>query len=727
MNTKYLTTTVVGLALMAASSADAQAPADKPQEQDAAQATQLEDIIITAQKRETNLQDTPGAIAALGAEAIAKLGVNDVTGLRGLVPNVSIGEPRLASSSIIAIRGIAGQDGGVGQDEPVALYLDGVYLARPQGQLFALTDIARIEVLKGPQGTLYGRNSTAGAINIVTSKPRSEFGGLFEAGLGNYGATHARGSIEGALASRLSARLSGSYSNFDGDLKNTFTGGRERSNEEWLGRFVARYDLSDAGGPSIDLSADYGEATSSGSAMKNLTINGGRYGDPDRVAFDLPDRGMTRATGGANVTVEQAFSNGLKLTSITGYRYLDLDVRYDADGTNIADFQNAIAAGRISPAAAALRDSSSYQYFHSNAYSQELRLAGRTDSLKWIVGAYAYDETTDFRFTVNLLAQSLNRLSSDTIATAGSTSYATYGHLEWTLNDQFELQGGLRYSYERKTMDRNIVTGAPPAATVESLSKSWDDITGDITLNYRPVDGVLAYVTFAQGFKSGGFNASQALSPAFNPERVTSYEAGLKTDLFDRRARLNIAAFHMKYTDLQVRFASGIGQTTIQNAAEATINGVEIDTQARVGSDLTVSLNGAYQEAKYDKYQLGALDLSGNYLNQAPRWSMRAALDYNRPIADAGDLSVHAGYSWQSREFYRAQNDPISSNPGYENLEGRIGFSPSAFDGVAIEIWGKNLTDDRYVGGVIPLASDLVFIGSINRGRTYGFDIRYRF
>lgn len=730
---RFIVTTSLGAAMFAGTSAYAQsAPsaATPPPPQDRTTSTptdQLDDIVVVAKKRETNLQDTSGAITAFSGDAVTKLGIADVSGLKGLVPNVSIGEPRLTANSIISIRGIAGQDGGIGQDEPVAVYLDGVYLGRPQGQFFSLVDIERIEVLKGPQGTLYGRNSTAGAISIITRKPSSQFGGTLEAGTGNFGYYHARGAVEGGIAPRLSARLSFNYSNFGGDLTNTLTGKRERASEEGLVRLVTRYDASATGGPTIDLSADYGRTTAD-TVLKNLTVNGGSYGDPDTVSLDLPGRKLHRDVGGVGLTIGQKLSDAVSLTSVTGYRHLDFNVRYDADATDAATFLSAVALGRIPAPLAILRDSASFQAVRSDAYSEELRLAGDAGALKWMVGAFAYDEKSDFDFQVNFLAQSANILSSSTSASNTSTSFAGFTHLEWKLSDLFELEGGLRYSYERKRMRRAIVATSPaPSSTVEDLSKSWGNVTGDLTLNIRPTTGVLGYITVAQGFKSGGFNATQAGSPAFNPEKVVSYEAGIKTDFLDRRARLNLSVFHMNYDDLQVRFAAGIGQITIQNAAKATIDGVEFEALGRAAPGLTLGFTGAYLNARYDRYTLGAVDFSGNRLNQAPRWSLRGSADYDTALGRAGQLSLHAGYSWQSREYYRAQNDLLNSNPGYENLEARVGFSPSGIKGATIEVWGKNLTDDRYVGAVVPLANDLVFIGSINRGRTYGVDFRFKF
>ena len=727
-----LLTASLGAAVLSTTAASAQTAASSPASlptdvTTAVRNDQLEDIVVVARKRETNLQDTSGSIAAFSSDAITKLGITDISGLKGLVPNVSIGEPRLTANSIIAIRGIAGQDGGIGQDEPVAVYLDGVYLGQPQGQFFSLVDIERIEVLKGPQGTLYGRNSTAGAINIITRKPSSQFGGTLEAGTGNFGYYHARGAVEGGIAPRISARLSFNYSNFGGDLTNTLTGRRERASEEGLVRLVTRYDGASLGGPTIDLSADYGRTTAQ-TVLKNLTVNGGSYGDPDTVSLDLPGRRLRREIGGAGLTIQQKLSDGVTLTSVSGYRHLDLNVRYDADATDTATFLRAISLGLLPAPFAILRDSASVQHVRSDAFSEELRVSGDTGRLKWMVGGFAYDEKSEFDFRVNFLAQSLNLLSNSTSAGNRSTSLAGFTHLEWAFADRFELEGGLRYSYERKAMHRAIVAAAPvPSSTVEDLAKSWGNVTGDVTLNFRPMSGILGYLTVAQGFKSGGFNATQAGSPAFNPERVVSYEAGVKTDFLDRRARLNVSVFHMNYDDLQVRFAAGIGQITIQNAAKATIDGVELEALGRVAPGLTLGFSGAYLDARYDRYSLGALDLSGNRLNQAPRWSLRASADYETALGRAGQLDVHAGYSWQSREYYRAQNDLLNSNPGYENLEARIGFSPSRIAGATIELWGKNLTDDRYVGAVVPLANDLVFIGSINRGRSYGVDLRFKF
>lgn len=683
----------------------------------------LDQITVVAKKRATNLQDTSGAITALAGGSLEQMGVADLSDIAIAVPSMSIGEPRLSSTQIISIRGIAGQDGGVAQDEPVGVYLDGVYLGRPQGQFFSLVDIERIEVLKGPQGTLYGRNSTAGAINIITRKPAGDFAGMVEGSIGNFDQYKVRGSLEGGLSDGLSARATFSYTDFGGDLKNTFTGKDERGSREGMARLVFSYDGA-SDGTTVDLSMDYGwEKTDT--VLKNMTIYGNVYDDPDTVDPDLPGRERNRDSGGAGLTIETPLTDSLTLTSVTGYRKLDLDVLYDADATNIARFLQGVDDGYIPGAVAILRDSASYQEVVSSQYSEELRLSYQSDRFNWLAGFFAFHEKAHRQFDVTLLMQSAQIISSQSYGQNKATSFAGFTHGSYRISDMFELEAGLRYSYERKKLHRVIYSGG--VTSDESLKDSWNDVTGNITLNVRPTEDVLAYATFAQGFKSGGFNETQRNSLSFDPEKVDSFEIGLKTDLMDGRARVNLSAFRMSYDDLQVRFVSGIGQISIQNAAEATIKGVELDTMAKLTPDLTATFSGSYLDATYDTYVLGANDFSGNRLNQAPEWSIRAALDYRREIAGAGELRAYLSYAWQDDEYYRAENDLINANTGHETLDARLGFSPEDVPGLSVELWGRNLTDDRYVGATVPLANDLIFLGSINRGRSYGLDLRYAF
>ncbi len=683
---------------------------------------ELEEVIVVAKKRETALQTTSGAISALGAEALEKQGVRSIADLKSVVPNVSIGEARLAANNIVAIRGISGQDGG--QDEPVGIYLDGVYLSRPQSHFFALVDIERIEVLKGPQGTLYGRNSTAGAINIITRKPGQTTEGMAFGSVANFDTYQVKGSIEGGLTPTLSGRLSFNYADFGGDLRNTLTGAHERQAQDGFVRGVLRYEADDR--PTVDLSVDYARAEGA-TALKNMSVEGGNYGDPETVALDLPVRGYNREAGGFGLTITQALGD-LELVSVTGYRKLDFDVVYDADASNIAAFQAAIARGLVPASAAILRDSRSFQAIASDQFSQELRLSGKTGRLDWMVGLYGYHETSDFAFDVNFLAQSANVASSRTRSANTATSYAAFTHLNYALTDRVEIEAGLRYSYERKEIDRDVFAAAGGGSRViENLEDSWSQVTGDVSLNFKPTEDVFVYLTAAQGFKSGGFNNTQPKSPSFGPENVVSYEAGVKTALFDHRARINLSVFHMDYDDLQVRFVAGLGQIIIRNAAKAKIDGAELETSAKLTPGLLASFNLAYLDARYDQFLFGAKDFSGHRLNQAPKWSLRAALNYARELPNGGEVRAQAAYAWQAREFYRAENDPLNGNPGYETVDARLGVSPFSDRRLSLEIWGKNLTDDRYVGAVIPLAGDLAYVGSINRGRTYGLDLKYAF
>ena len=234
-------------------------------------ANTLEEVVVLAKRRETNLQETVGAITAFSNDALQQLGIVRLADLGTSVPNVSVGEPQFSGTEVISMRGIAGQSGGIGQDDPVAVYLDGVYLGRPQSQQFAMVDIERIEVLKGPQGTLYGRNATAGAINIVTRRPQQTVAGVLEATIGNYDTTRVNGSIEGGLSDTVSGRASLYYQDFGGDLKNTFTGTDERYEEDWYSRVVLEYASQDDRHV-VTLALDAGDTTI-GTGLKNITVD----------------------------------------------------------------------------------------------------------------------------------------------------------------------------------------------------------------------------------------------------------------------------------------------------------------------------------------------------------------------------------------------------------------------------------------------------------------------
>jgi iron complex outermembrane receptor protein len=434
---------------------------------------------------------------------------------------------------------------------------------------------------------------------------------------------------------------------------------------------------------------------------------------------------VRRSTTGAALTYEYDLNESWTLKSITAYRSLDLSVIYDSDGTNTQRYLDAIP--QFIPASIAIiRDTGSLQVIEADQYSQELQLSFSNADIDWLLGLYAFRENSDHELVIELLVHSPSPiLSTDTTSSNKATSYAAFTHVTYAINDRWELSGGLRYSYEKKAMERAVFSGG--ALTEEDLDDRWSDPTGEISLSVRLTEDVLGYLSFAQGFKSGGYSSLTRGSPSFAPEYVDAYEVGLKSEFLDRRVRLNLAAFRMDYEDLQVRFPGDVGQLIIQNATEATIDGAELELTALVSDFLTLSLAGAWLDATYGDYSFGGADFSGNRLNQAPEYSFSAVVDYGRQLPQLGELNASLSYYWQDEEFYRAENDDLNGNSGYEVLDGRISLSLDAVSGLSVALWGKNLTNDRYVGAVVPLVADRLYYASINRGRTYGLDVVYEF
>jgi len=408
---------------------------------------------------------------------------------------------------------------------------------------------------------------------------------------------------------------------------------------------------------------------------------------------------------------------------------MDFEIGRDADATDTQTYLDAVAAGRIHPAATIFQDSISLYDIGSQQYSQELRLQFSSDRLNWLLGLYAFKEESDVNFVVQLLQSTLNLTSTDLYAETDATALAAFTHGTFQISDKLEFEAGLRFTYEEKQMLRSIFTAAPPPAlqTDEDLDDDWSDVTGTIGFNYRLRDDILAYISYAQGFKSGGYNITQRGSDSFDPETVDSLELGIKSEWFDRRLRANLAIFNMAYDDLQVRFVSGLGELTVDNAAEATIWGAELEIEAKLSESLLFSFSGGWTDAEYDEYQLGSLDLSGNKLNQAPEWSYRLALNYTRSLGSMGDFRAFVSWYEQDEEFYRAENDPINSNSGYESMDARLSLAGAFGSPLEVSLWVRNLTDKRFVGAVVPLVNDAFFVGAVNRPRTYGVDVSWRF
>lgn len=746
--------------------------ADSPAEQSTS-SNALGDIVVTAQRREQRLQDVPVAVSAFNSAALEARNITSLAGVEGLAPNVKFtsaaGYP---SYSAVAIRGAYELNTAPFYDQPTGVYIDGVFIGKAQGSIFDIADIASIEILRGPQGTLFGRNTLAGAVNITTRKPSGVLSGKIEAGVGNYDLRRLRASLDLPQIGPLSLNISGLVMARDGYFKNRETPYADApsilpilprrtrdfnsANSKSL-RVAAKLDLAD--NLVANYSFDYSRVRNRpGMAQLTRVGEGGMFdpNSPNYVGVPLylyvrPDREKTGYYNGAvdngplydNVntyghalTVEWKLGEA-SIKSISAYRHqkyanaLDLDgTPYPVAGTNL---------------------NSRYKSF-----SQELQLTGKIgDAINYTGGVYYFwdsGKVTDNPFQAFGGAPSISRYGF------GTSAFAVYGQADWSPESLAGLTftiGG-RYSTERKRTSRVFApSDAEPVEYVVPIgteaAKRFNSFTPTFIVGYKLNPDINLYAKYAKGFKSGGFGGEaatieEAIRP-FSPETVDTYEIGLKTELFDRKLRLNLAAFWNERKNMQLSvftgFIGGLAQTSIRNAGAARVRGFEAEMLARPVDWFTIQASLGYLDGKFKTLlEADPLNPGGPPINVAkdrefpvvPRWTWSVSPDLR--FASWGDSELHliVDYSHSSRAFQGAY-DPVSARvaplDGYDVLDARLRVSDIDLQGtkVALSAWVKNLTNAKYrVGGFDfgPSFGNLT-VGYFNPPRTFGADLTVSF
>lgn len=733
----------------------------------AEEAFSLEEIVVTAQKRAENLQDIPLAITAMSGDFLEQAGITAVDEVSMRTPGFTMSRYNMAQPQLY-IRGIGSTDDSAFGDQSVGIFLDEVYIGRAGGADFDLMDLERIEVLRGPQGTLYGKNVAGGAVNILTKKPSSDTQVKLKGSYGNFNRYELRGLVNGALSDNVAAKLSLSKVERDGHSVSAIDGTKLGDANNFSARGQMLFTPNDT--MEVLLTADYSRDRLAGNSRECLgeqfiffpwLAPGAPYGaspcSEDRRLNEKTVNGyQNRDVWGlsAKVTAETAIG---EFTSITAYRDSEFDYQEDFDGSDANLVINNV-------------DEKAHQF------SQEFRLGDVSEDgrLKWVVGLYYFTET------VNRLDNN-DFTGNDTAAFAtpspvpglswgqflpliGQTgwglapfdiffdqknvtkSYAGFAQASYDIVDQVTLTLGGRYTHESK--DANIngygfdPTGGFLAGTYDvNPSKSWNSFIPKASLNYRMTEDAMVYVSYSQGFKSGGFNGSAASEAAalqgFDPEKAKQWEVGLKSMMLDDKLRLNLTAFYIDYTDLQIFKLVNGSTLVIENAANASSQGFEAELTAAVTESLTVTANYAYLDTKYKDYitETG-VDYSGNDLTRAPRNSFNLGASNVTDIADWGQLTIAANWSYRDKIYFDGANKHFSTGEVWIGDDSRhMVDAHIALDlvdqGMQIKLWGKNLTDALYrthgIDGSGPF--DLTENAAVVYGmpRTYGVTLTWEF
>jgi len=725
----------VGIATFAATSVYAE------QADDINQMITLEEIVVTAQKREQNMQDTPISMAAFGAETMKNKGIGDVSDASQYIPNVmAVPTPGGSTGATVSVRGSVSINPAVTWEPTVGMYVDGVFVAKNMGGLFDVAELERIEVLRGPQGTLYGKNTIGGAINVITRKPGEEFGGTARVKVGNYNYSDVFLSVDtGKLGDVASFNVAINKRDRDGLYKNTVNprpkGVAKRFGEQDVtsGRVAALFDVTD------DLELYY---TYDISEKDNTPVFGQRTDLPgSKIDKRIEGGALDNAYYDKSTTQGHAFhvtwdiDDMLTFKSITAYRGMKFKDLNDYDGTANPAEQFEV-----------------YRNFTTDQYSQEFQLLGSTDIADFVVGLYYLNEDTDAKNNFYLpIGDVLNNYGVD------GESVALFGQADWKLTHALTLTTGLRWTRESKEAymahnDQTLVPYDPPANTIfgpafggvvpKSKAKdSWSSVTPMVALSYLWDGGINTYVKVSQGWKAGGFNgeagpqgtltAEQVFQQSYDPEKVTSYEIGMKSRWYDNRLQANIAYFYNDIKDMQISDLSTVPvYSDIKNAGKAVMQGVEMDFAMQIVDGLTATASYSYLDAKYKKYDAGGYGKKDAFFPYAPRHNGTIGFEYKANVG-VGDLlttldySVTSGYS----VFDNPDNAKLTNVKKYGLLNGRIALANMKVgdkQSLEVGVWGKNLTDEEYRLNGIP-AGPGVGLNYYGDPRTFGADVTYKF
>lgn len=781
------------------------------------------DIVVTAQRYEQNLQDTPLSIVAVDASQLAAQGSDSLGSFDAFIPNVSIGGTAAQGSAIanFAIRGIGGAPSGfVTQESAVGIYVDDILFARPNGALLDLLDVERVEVLRGPQGTLFGRNTAGGAIRYVSKQPTDKF----EGSIRGIGGSRDRFEISGVLnipvADSLAVRLSGAKKSRDGYIHriidDTKVGGGDsttlRGQLRWqpssrleIGLTADLIRTSDNGQPTVAVNfspndlytaALYGvsipgdpppsptaynsmrnlaPASVSVSGYTNAATDFAFYTNQVRGRYEvygglLPDLNRFRSQG-LSGTVSYELTDAITLKSLTGYRDMSQVQKQDWDRTPIPLVQ--------------LNEEIDIEYF-----TQEFQFSGTSfsDRLKWVAGLFYYwDKANDDRRRFDPSAGANSAIMGDVgkghlenkkILTK---SYAAFAQGTFSFTDALSLTAGLRWSKDKKDYSslrdgrgqecvaNGVVVpavGTPASCPVgsvstarrQSVSGSWSNISPRLGLEYRWSPEVMTYVSAAKGYKGGGFNDTVQTrcyrSPfpdcglsEFNEENLWTYELGIRTDLFDRRVRLNVTGFLTKYKDQQIQLID-VGPPPLQYTinGDSTVKGVEVEFVAAPVDGLMLRANLGYVDAQYDGRYNG---LSGKValtpdvpFFRSPKWSYSLGASYEVPVNDTDSVGIDINWGWKDSQASYPNPTNMVILPSYGLLNGRLTYN--ADDRLKVSVFGNNLTDEYYLTGgfdpggpttkptpgVTGVPHDRVFgftMLDIGRPREFGVEVSYSF
>jgi iron complex outermembrane recepter protein len=730
----------------------------------------LEEVVVTAQKRAQSLEDVPIAVSAVDGGLVDSGIVTMVADLDKLVPAARV--TRSEGQNRMFLRGVGFTVLSLGGDGSVAFHTDGVIMSRPSVQLSAFYDVERIEVLRGPQGTLYGRNATAGSVNIITRGPTEEFEARASASYGNYDDYTLEGAISGPLSDRVQSRLAfKKLTRNEGYGQNIVTGDDIDDADTLSVRWKTLFMPSDT--VDVTLSLDYHEeddnnyaAYTRGGLVPGIeltgVLEGGQHtGTPFRSATASPPVN-DREFWGSALTIDWDVADDWTFKSITGYRESERENSFDIGGSN-----GLVNATNV------------FRSEDQDQFTQEFQLTYSTDSLTALFGVYYHDETIIGGGFLDIAEYTPTGVFHEE-GGVDIEALGIFGQVNFDITDALNLTLGLRYSDEERDTtghfgrfrtvlpegavigfaaavgipgpvpgeayaagpfhcDAERRTDIPEQPTFCNLTQltgdkdEWDAWTPEAKLAYTFESGTMVYASASRGFKSGLVLVGSD-NPPVDPEFLDAYEIGMKTRLWDERVRLDLTGFYYDYEDLQVGVVQGPSVVT-ENAGEAEVKGIEFELHALLSESLTLNMSGAWVDSEYTEYttadpELGGApaDLSGNQLSNSPEYSFNIGLTYDHQLGNGAAIGARLAAAWKDEIFFDSFNRPELKSDSYTIVDADVSYTTTD-EKWLLGLYGRNLGDE-----------DVPVSGSIGSGffgfpvnqrytvpRTYGVRVQYTF
>lgn len=760
---------LMGSAALPGQSAWADTPADAPADPAApveGSGEGASEITVTARHQQENAQDVPIALSVVSGASLERTGGYTLPDIQARTPNLTAYNVNPRNSSV-GIRGIGVSTASDGLDTSVGVYIDNVYLSRPGMALADLIDIDQVEVLRGPQGTLFGRNSSAGVLNITTRKPEFDFGGSAELSLGDYGYNQQRISLTGPLIKDVLAfRITGFNTHRDGVLPNTTTGIAGNS----VGRsgFRAQLLFKPISDLTVRLIGDYSQeddtccvnatklvlpASTSTATARTLTALAALGYTPTGNRSDTGNNAtQNMVTNQKGVSLQADWDLGFAtLSSISAWRYWYFNPLQDSDGTPLDIIQVNVATTR------------------TNQYSQEFRLASGPGRFTWQLGTFLFHNRLKDHYILNQFGYDASafyttyaRLANPTAAAiviapgsqylddvdTKTDSIAAFGQANYEIVDGLTVTGGIRYTHDKRwgvSVTSNYGTPNPSTSIPFNydVTVKDDNVSYLLSAAYKITPDVMAYASYSTGYKGSGLNLNSAVSAGtplvLDPEKVRNWEAGIKSELFDHRLVLNLAAFWTNLSGLQANIVPTNGNRSyLANVGDVRSRGIEAEANFQITPEFSLNTNGSYNDATYTSYSnapcpvgvTGVCDLTGRPLWQAPKWTASAIADYHADLGKGRAAYGIAQFSYRSGTYGAADDGPYSWISGYTLTNLRVGASlqDGKYD---LSLWVNNVFDKRYYQNLstssIVGASAFAYAGQLGTPRTWGSTLRVQF